>query len=266
MTARISPKGIVGLGALGRAIDSLIPDQNRPAAVFFTVKAFDLEIALLQQADQWPESLPFITLCNGYIWPIIENIYPHLGRRPIRVGMTTIGSTIQDNGTILIFSTNTSTAWGHWPDSNIPAITPDQRELELLKNFPGGHWYDDIRPMIRRKWIYNVVINSVAAALKLKKNGLLLNYRAEVETATIEAIELSNKLWQNLPFATLDNSKIPEQIWQVIQATAGNQNSMVRDLLLGRRTESDYLAGLAMHYDGFPTLKRLHGIIVSSNS
>lgn len=247
-------------------MDSLIPEQNGPAAVLFTVKAFDLENALLEQSDQWTESLPFITLCNGYIWPVIENIYPRLGRRPIRVGMTTIGSTIQDDGTLLIFANHTSTAWGHWPDSHVPSITPDHRELELLRHFPDGQWHDDIRPMIRRKWIYNVVINSVAAALQLKKNGLLLNNRAKVETAAIEAIELSDKLWPNLTFETLDKSKILEQIWQVIHATAGNQNSMVRDVLLGRRTESDYLAGLAMDYDGFPTLKRLHGLIVASNS
>jgi hypothetical protein len=80
MVHAVSNKGIVGLGALGQAIDGFIPATENPAAVLFAVKAFDLEYALLEQADQWPEKTPFVTLCNGYIWPVIEKVYPRLGR------------------------------------------------------------------------------------------------------------------------------------------------------------------------------------------
>jgi ketopantoate reductase len=262
MVHAVSNKGIVGLGALGQAIDGFIPATENPAAVLFAVKAFDLEYALLEQGDQWPEKTPFVTLCNGYIWPVIEKVYPRLGRRPIRIGMTTIGSTITSDGSLRVFSANTLTAWGHWPDSKVPSIPPDKPEIHLLKRFPGGLWHEDVRPTIRVKWILNVVINSVVAAYRLKQNGLLNDHQRDVEEALVEAIDLAQKLWSDLPFKTSQKAHIAALLWQVVDATSGNENSMVRDVSLGRQTESEYLAGMARHYDGFPVLKRLHKSIV----
>ena len=155
MVHAASPKGIIGLGALGQAIDQLLPVAANPAAILFAVKAFDLERALVEQSCLWPEQIPFVTLCNGYIWPVIEKVYPQLNRRPIRIGMTTIGSTIKPNGNVIIFSENTMTAWGYWPDLKVISVKPAPEELHLLKQFPGGVWFDDIRPIIRRKWIMN---------------------------------------------------------------------------------------------------------------
>lgn len=262
MVHAVSPKGIIGLGALGQAIDRFVPARENPAAILFTVKAFDLEKAMTEQSNLWPESTPFVTLCNGYIWPIIEKMRPRLGQRPIRVGMTTIGSTLKPDGSLNVFSTNTATAWGHWPNLTVDSEHPTPQELELLKVFPGGMWLDDVRPTIRKKWILNVVINSVAAAYKLERNELLSSQKARVEEALQEALELAKKLWPSLGGDASEETKMAAQLWQVVAATGGNQNSMVRDVSLGRKTESDYLAGMALHYDGFPLLKSLHKAIV----
>jgi len=262
MVHAVSSKGIIGLGALGQAIDRFVPACENPAAVLFTVKAFDLEKALTEQSNHWPESTPFVTLCNGYIWPVIEKIRPQLGKRTIRFGMTTIGSTLKADGSLEVFSNNTVTAWGHWPDPASQSTPAKPQELELLKVFPGGMWLDDVRPIIRKKWILNVVINSVAAAYKLERNELLSSQKSRVEEALQEAIELAKKLWPDLSRDASEETTMAAQLWQVVAATGGNQNSMVRDVSLGRKTESDYLAGMALHYDGFRLLKSLHKAIV----
>ena len=258
MAHQVSAKGVVGLGALGRAIDRLLPNKKNIPVVFFTVKAFDLRRALLEQNDQWPETTPFITLCNGYIWTIINDFQSKLTHRPIRVGMTTIGSTIKPGGDIQVFLDGTTTAWGHWPTSASSVTSPSPEELICLKNFPNGTWQDDIRPMIRKKWILNAAINSVAAAHRLSKNGLLTAHGQELENILVESIELSEKLWQDLPWEPGAKESIPGQLWNVVEATSGNQNSMARDMILGRQTESDFLAGMARDFAGFKRLKAIH--------
>jgi ketopantoate reductase len=187
MTHQVSPHAIVGLGALGRALESFLQDTptESPAAVLFAVKAFDLEAALREHEAKWPQEIPFVTLCNGYIWPVIAKLKPILKTRPIRVGMTTIGSTIKSNGTIEVFSTGAITAWGNWGLSN---SSPTERELRLLRRFPKGQWIDDIRPQFRLKWVFNTVINTLAAAHRLPDNAALKKHRDEAYAILMESI------------------------------------------------------------------------------
>lgn len=264
MAHQVSAKGIVGLGALGRAIDQLTSDRPTLGVVFFTVKAFDLRNALLEQADKWPIHLPFITMCNGYIWPIILDTQNQLGGRAIRVGMTTIGSTIMPSGDVRIFADGTTTAWGNWPSPGKRLIPAKPEELKCLESFPNGTWNDDIRPMVRRKWILNVAINSVAAVHGLERNGLLIKHKQEVEDVLAEAVELSEKLWNGLPQGEKEKEKLSEQLWLVVEKTANNQNSMVRDVLMGRRTESEFLAGMARDFFGYDKLKKIHEAITKT--
>lgn len=266
MAHGVSKKGIVGLGALGQALDRFIPDRDEPVAVFFAVKAFDLEAAITEQMARWPISLPFVIMSNGYIWPVIQKIQPQLGERTIRIGMTTIGSTIQSDGRLKVFSENTMTAWGHWPIQGYSMKNPKENELQLIQCFPGGAWFDDIRPMIRQKWILNVAINSIAAAYRLQKNALLYNHRHEISDVLDEAFELADKLWPDLGWKELEKESISAKLWQVVEATSENLNSMVKDVLLGRPTESEYLAGLAQGYNGLFRLKLLHQTITSQLS
>jgi ketopantoate reductase len=262
MAHHVSAKGIVGLGALGQALASLLPapETSEPAAILFAVKAFDIKQALVEQSSHWPESIPFVTLCNGFIANEITAAQPRLGKRPIRIGMTTIGSTINTDQTITVFKSNTTTAWGPWDLSN--QTVPAAGELQLLKRFPNGHWQDDMRPLICRKWILNVALNSLCAAQGLEHNSRLREFRAAAEDLITEAHELAQKLWPGLTdLPTRDEAS--QNLWQVVDATAGNENSMARDRRLGRRTESDFLAGIAKDFDGFHKLKSIHAQITA---
>lgn len=259
MTRITSPHGIVGLGALGRAMELFIAPAvfQAPPVILFTVKAFDLRQALVEQSDQWPATTPFVIMCNGYITTIIESLSSVLKDRPIRIGMTTIGSTMRPNGDVVIFSENTVTAWGPWTAKAVP---PTKEELALINLFPNGQWYDDIRPMIRQKWVFNVVINSLTGFYQLKNNGLMRNHKSETEALFDEAYELAGKLWAGLPW-DIGRDTLLAKLWSLVDATAGNENSMARDIRLHRRTETEFLAGIANHYDGFPLMKRLHAVL-----
>ena len=260
MVHAISPSGIVGMGALGRGIESTITSAAfaSPPAVLFTVKAFDLKQALLEQADNWDPEIPFIILSNGFIWPVVDDVKFKLKKRPLRIGMTTIGSTIKPNGAVEVFSANTITAWGNW---GIQDSSPTKQELELLHLFPRGQWFDDIRPMIRQKWLLNVVINTLTGVHHLQSNSLLVHHRKEAEQILAEAYKLAAILWKDLPW-DISAEEMKSKLWALVQATAGNENSMAKDIRMKRRTESDYLAGIALQHEGFPLLKELHQEII----
>jgi ketopantoate reductase len=264
MTHQVSPLGIVGLGALGRAVETfLIPEKNKtPSAILFAVKAFDLDSALRGEASKWPLEIPFVTLSNGYVSPLLENLLPVLHPRPIHVGMTTIGSTIGVDGSLTVFSNHSVTAWGPI-GPKCPPPTPE--EMARLRLFPNGQWHNDMRPLLRQKWLYNVVINSLCAVYRLPSNGMLIAHRTEAEDVLAEALELAHLLWKDVPWdSAKDNpQELIERLWSVITATSGNENSMVRDLRLKKQTESLYLAGVAQNYDGFAKLKKLHHQIIT---
>lgn len=259
MTHRVSPLGIVGMGALGHALEQFVSSnkQSEPGAILFCVKAFDLEQALIEHANQWRAETPFVILCNGYIWPIVEKLSSYLGSRPIRIGMTTIGSTIHPDGHIQIFSQNTITAWGNWGNSRSPARS---NELETLHSFPNSSWHEDIRPLIRQKWILNVVINTLGGAYKLLSNSHVKMHREESESLLQEAWELSGILFKESADG-LSLEYMRKRLWDLVEATGGNENSMAKDVRLGRKTESDFLAGIASPYDGYPTMKKFHAKI-----
>ena len=256
MTHQISTVGIVGLGALGRALETFVAPlyQSPPGAVLFCTKAFDLEAALEEQANHWPIEVPFVVMCNGYVWPIVERQARNLNGRPVRIGMTTIGSTIDESGALKIFSKDTITAWGPWGNFK---DKPAKTELDLLRAFPNSSWHDDIRPMIRQKWILNVVINTLGGAYRLPSNSHVQAHRDEAEMLLKEALDLSQKLFPGVSSPiTLDEMR--EKLWSLVKATGGNENSMAKDVRLKKLTESEFLAGIALDFDDFPTMKRLH--------
>ena len=265
MTHQVSAKGIVGLGALGQALDALLPaDQGpHPGVILFAVKAFDLKQALIEHSSRWPEALPFVTLSNGFILREIAAALPMLGQRPIRIGMTTIGSKVNHDHSITIFKQDTITAWGPWNASTEIPAQPTAEELKVLKHFPNGQWHNDIRPLICRKWILNVVLNSLCAAHGLESNGRLKEFRREAEELISEAHALAQELWPGLTEIPSPDDAA-QTLWQVVDSTAGNENSMARDVRLGRPTESDFLAGMARDFDGFHKLKSIHQKITTS--
>ena len=99
------------------------------------------------------------------------------------------------------------------------------------------------------------MINTLAAARRLPCNGDILADLPMLTAVFTEAWELGKTLWGSWP---MKKDETYQALLRLIDATAKNENSMARDVRLGRRTESDYLAGLAKDTRCFPLLTSLH--------
>lgn len=266
MTLKNYPhSNIIGMGAIGQALRPLVP-ADLPV-VFFCVKAFDLAEALRQQAPLWAPEIPFVTLCNGFIAGEIESVLDILKDRPLRWGMTTMGAAFQAHGELKVYGEGATTSWGPYQSANAmpldkaryPAASAAE-EMVLAAN-KGWEWHPDITPVIRRKWIFNTVLNTMCGALRLSSNGKLINHRTLADAVLEEAYELAKLLWPNRVKDLEKLDFLREQFWILVQKTFDNENSMARDVRLGRRTETSYLAGLAMNHRGFERLKTYHAVL-----
>jgi ketopantoate reductase len=120
-------------------------------------------------------------------------------------------------------------------------------------------WHTQAAWATRRKWLYNTVINSLTAAKRMARNGDLLADLPTLAAVFDEAFKLGESRWQRWP---LPRAELYAGLVALIEATADNENSMARDVRLGRRTETEYLAGLAPA-SGYPMLNSLHQTILS---
>lgn len=260
-----SQSNIVGMGAIGQALRPLI--STDVPAVFFCVKAFDLSQALKEQAALWPVDIPFVTLTNGFIAPEIDACKSILGDRPVRWGMTTIGAAFKENGALQVYGDGAITAWGPFQSPLQPAPEPSSLdkptagELNAIGAQLGWTWQDDIVPTIRRKWLFNTVLNTMCGALRLSSNGKLLNHRVLAEAVLSEAYDLAKELWPARARDIEPLDVLRTQFLQLVQKTADNENSMARDARLGRRTESSFLAGMAQGRRGYDRLKTYHAVL-----
>ena len=266
MTYKNRPQSnIVGQGAIGQALRPLI--STDVPAVFFCVKAFDLGQALREQSALWPADIPFVTLSNGFIADEIEASKSALGDRPLRWGVTTMGAAFKENGTLQVFREGATTTWGPYQAPALPApdasviAKPTAAELDLMGSQAGWSWQDDMVPTVRRKWLFNTVLNTMCGALRLSSNGKLINHRVLAEAVMDEAYELAKELWPARAKDIEPIDSLRTQFWQLVQKTADNENSMVRDARLGKRTETSFLAGMAIGRRGYDRLKTYHAVL-----
>ena len=235
-------------------------DLSQVDIAFVTVKAFDLGGALDRYLPYLPKRIPIIPLSNGAIEHVVCAARRKFPDFLWRVGVCNFGVTqISDH----IFSLKSERGMAVWG-----ALRPDeshrtggnscisQAEKEILASDSGIFlkWEKDIIPTLRKKWLFNVVINSLAASEGYEKNGLLLNDIQKLRATFEEACRLGAELWGRWK----ENSdKLFQDLISLISATAENENSMARDVRMGRRTENEFLAGMSLGRRGFTILNGL---------
>jgi 2-dehydropantoate 2-reductase len=247
---------IIGYGSLGRAIEKNLERIDPSNLLFICVKAFDLEKVLQIEEDRIADARAAIILSNGHVWPLVRAYAESHPSHHVRIGMTTMGATILQDGSLKIYAEGSKTMWG--PVRRDQA-EPTAEELKLLSQMAHQGWSfkEDMGPWLRRKWIFNATINTLCAALRLSSNGKLENHRTLVNDVFGEAFVLGHQLWPDLEFK--DNiDELRAELWRVIEKTRDNENSMARDVRLGRKTENGFLAGLATDLKGFQLLKTYH--------
>lgn len=223
---------------------------ERPAMAFVAVKAFDLEQALKWVSDL-PAGTPIIPVANGDIEDIVRQAAaasPHL---TWRLGYSTFGvSALNAPGHFAVRAKSGEVAMGALHGEGEPTAAE-----KMLLDKPGVFvWHSDMMRAVHRKWLFNVVINTLCAARGLRRNGDLMADIPMLSAVFHEAWALGEERFGAWGFAKAETFQALEAL---IAATADNENSMARDKRLGRKTETAFLAGLAQDRKAYPLLMEL---------
>lgn len=227
------------------------------AIVFVAVRAFDLEAAFAW-TSQLGEGVPVVPLANGATWDIVKKAAQRRPELRWRLGFCTLGVSVLGDQSYAIRSKTGGVAFGPLQ----PGSEPVAVERQLVDGNGLFRWHTAIAHLARRKWLYNTVINSLTATRRLPKNGDLLGDLSLLSSVFAEALQLSHELWGPLP---MTKEELFQGLQQLLEATESNENSMARDVRLGRPTESAFLAGLAVDKQRYPLLTTLHRTLSGVN-
>jgi 2-dehydropantoate 2-reductase len=230
------------------------------ALALVAVKAFDLEAALAALPKLAPGT-PVVPLANGAVESVVRAAAVRRPELVWRLGFCDFGVTALGAGRLAVRSRKGGAHFGPLPGHG-PAAASEVEERLVARSGGFFVWHGDILRAQRRKWLYNTVINSLAAARRLPANGGLLTDLPMLAAVFEEALRLSTELWGDW---CGDARGARDALWtgliELIEATSANENSMARDVREGRRTESAFLAGLAAQAGGYPLLSGLHRAI-----
>lgn len=228
-------------------------------AIFFAVKAYDLKGALKRYLPYFPKNVPIIPVGNGNVEAEVREVASQHSNFKWRIGYCTFGVSVVSPGNYQLMSKVGKVLWGPFFKVN-----GAQTEFEAaLVESDGGRFFeilDPVLPNLRKKWLYNVAMNSLSAKHGLANNGELITHMEELKAVFEEVFLLGNELfggWEH------EKSRMFEEMLSLISAVAKNENSMARDIRDNKKPESLFLAGLAAGKHQFPLLQKLHKDIMS---
>jgi ketopantoate reductase len=223
--------------------------------VFTAVKAFDLQAAWDYAVPKVPAGSVVIAVSNGAIQDIVRDFSQRFPKLVFRSGYCMFGTSQISAECYALTSHSSKLVFGPLMDSLTTGITAAEETFvgKDLGNF--FEFRQDVEVGIVRKWIFNTVMNSICASRRLSCNSALLDDEAFLEAVFLEAFRLHHRLW---PWSPLEVNQTLRELRSFIADTGANENSMARDMRLGRRTESIFLAGKALKFKEFPILQQLH--------
>ncbi len=236
-----------------RRVDDL--DNYKFNTIFIAVKAFDIIEAIKISRTFSNNNTLIICLANGFYHnQLPQDFINSIGSR---VGICTFGVSSEKSGVYVLRSKDGKILWG--PTFEAQSDNNELPEQPLLNRIKEFEYKTNIFSDIAQKWIINCTINTLSAAYNLNKNIELLSNMTLLYDVYLESFALGKITFPqiNLPETDYLFSKMKD----LISATGENENSMRRDLRERRKTELDYLAGLAVNAGSFPNLKRLVKII-----
>ncbi|NMB76305.1 MAG: ketopantoate reductase family protein [Myxococcales bacterium] len=207
-----------------------------PAALgIVCVKAHQTE-NLLRLHGQALRGIPWVWTVQNGLGPL-EVLRRALGSEQVLGGATFQGAYFDAQGA-LVHAAQGMSFMGP-PEGGAPDPTPELAAALTRAGLP-AQAAPDVRRVIMEKFIVNVGINALAAILG-GENGRLLDNPpalAIMRQAVAEAVRFVRE--QGLAF---DEEHEIERVLSVVRSTAQNRNSLLSDLVAGRRTEIDYLNG-----------------------
>ncbi len=223
------------------------------STIFVTTRAHHLDSVWQGLLHDLPraDTRNVITCCNGLIEGTLDSWRTKRPDIKFYLGIITAGVTERDPG-YFVRSDRSGTCFYGALDESGPTGLP-----------PVFTWDENIRERARRKWLFNTAANTLAGALKLSRNDLMVTtFRNHLRDLFDEAYDLACELWPDWRHDEAQNPARRETLWlelcQLIADTGGNENSMSRAVRLGKGTgEARFLGGVAFGHAGYPELKRM---------
>lgn len=217
------------------------------------VKSYDLSTALAAALPRLKAGGTVVLLGNGYLENFIAPLRSQWPELRWRKGIVTRGVRLEALGRFVL-SREGEVVWG---SSEEPQGI--ERELTQALAEQGFRWDARSCELRKDKWFYNTVLNTLAGVYHLPSNGDATRlFSQELELLAQEVFALGKELW---PEWSASWQRLWNGLLQLIQATASNENSMARDVRLGRKTEAAVLSGcieLAREPEKFPLLANYH--------
>jgi ketopantoate reductase len=225
-------------------------DTSSPDVMVLCVKAYDLAVALTKIGESGLKPCPLILQGNGFVDRVVAEFRCAYPEWEVRFGLCTFG--IKENGFGFEVVGAGACEFGPAPETlrRTNAITAAEQALAAAT---GAKWNANIVEAVRVKWLWNTVLNSLTAVFDLATNGKVVNHKDEARAAFVEAVTALKVLD---PATEIDADQAWKDLWLLVERTKLNENSMHRDIRVGRKTESEYLAGAAG--DKFPVLSSWH--------
>ena len=218
---------------------------EKPLAVFFAVKSYQLSQSLQQYSQLFPD-IPHILVSNGWY----DHGVPELDQvKQLRKGFTNIGVSRTQRG----YEVFNSGGCLYWESSPRPSVEETNFALNLKEN--GFGIREDVPRLRQEKWLFNSVINTMCAVHKLNQNGQLKHHQQAFDALLAECYQFAQEYLN--PWGRTKEDLL-SQAWQLVEKTAHNSNSMYVDVTTRKLTENQFLAGLILKYpergDDFPKL------------
>ena len=228
-------------------------DVSHVKIAFFTVRPYDLEGCFDRYLPYLPKGIPIVAVCRGAIEGTIERGRKKFPSFAWRIGCCQFQTVHHGLGIHELKSNQNRFFWG-------PLNPHDQDhqnvEQDLAAKDQQGFFslYQPMRPMVRKTWLFDVVINTICAFHEYAKIEDLFKDTRELHDVFQEAYKLGKELWGAW-------EQTPEQLFSdlvnTISVNGQLEAPMNLDLKRGARTLNDYFAYIAHGHRGFDRLCQL---------
>jgi 2-dehydropantoate 2-reductase len=208
--------------------------------ILIFVKSYNTAQAAREALSMAFDETVFLTLQNGF--GNIEKIAKVAGKRRVVGGVTAHGSTVLGPGEIY-HAGQGITVIGELDGT----LTDRIRKMSDIFNAVGidTQVSTNIQGALWSKVLVNVGINALTALTGLR-NGELLEI-PEIKSVMRQAVEEALRVAEALG-VELELDDPVGKVYEVAEATATNQSSMLQDVVRRRRTEIDALNGVIMEF------------------
>jgi 2-dehydropantoate 2-reductase len=219
--------------------------------IFLSTKTYDLEVALKQYKELIHLSRYIVILENGI--GNEELVKNYVSKKKIIRIVTSHGALLKDPGEVYHTGagfTNIGFAFLGLKNKEDPQYSSSFKDLEILKKILdlGGIKTKIVDDIIQASWekaFVNIAINALGALTRLH-NGALLEHeglKVIMKDAIIEAVKVAE-----LKKIRLSKTNYVELAYSVAEKTYNNKNSMLQDILRGKKTEIDFFNGRIVNF------------------